>query len=166
VPHFARWLDRTVADDPSGVVTAEDRSVLSRLKDPNWHEGDAADDLKDTLVALAAHYFLAAKATDGKPIDPVARFHLGNGARLDRINWLADTSEKGLAEAHGFMVNYRYDLKEIERNHESYANEGAVACSRAVRGLLRPEKRTKPAEIKLLQLPSRPQAAAARDGDT
>ena len=95
-------------------------------------------------MALAAHYFLHAKSADGRPVDPVARFHLGNGARLERINWLGDISEKGLREAHGLMVNYRYDLKEIERNHEAYANDGVVAASRAVRGLLRPLPKPKP----------------------
>ena len=60
-------------------------------------------------MRLAAHYFLIAKSADGRPVDPVARFHLGNGARLERINWLGDTSEKGLREAHGLMVNYRYE---------------------------------------------------------
>ena len=88
-------------------------------------------------MALAAHYFLNAKGPDGRPVDPVARFHLGNGARLERINFLADTSEKSLREACGLMVNYRYDPKEIERNHEAYANEGVVASSRAVRSLLK-----------------------------
>ncbi len=72
-------------------------------------------------------------ATDGRSVDPVARFHLGNGARLERINWMADASAKGLREAYGLMVNYGYDLKEIERNHEAYVNEGTVAASRAVR---------------------------------
>jgi malonyl-CoA decarboxylase len=72
------------------------------------------------------------------PVDPVARFHLGNGARLDRINWLGDVSEKGLRESHGLMVNYRYDLKEIERNHEAFENDGTIAASRAIKGLLRP----------------------------
>ena len=80
---------------------------------------------------------LLAKDEDGSPIDPVARFHLGNGARLERINWMADISPKGLREAYGLMVNYRYDLKEIERNHEAYVNEGTVAASRGVRGLLK-----------------------------
>ena len=78
-----------------------------------------------------------------RPVDPVARFHLGNGARLERINWLADTSEKGLRAAHGLMVNYRYDLKEIERNHEGYANDGTVAASRAVKALLRAPAKAK-----------------------
>lgn len=150
VPHFARWLDRVSADDAAGVVTVDDRRLMQRLKDPAWHETEGGAELQETLAALAAHYFLVAKAGDGRPVDPVARFHLGNGARLERINWLADTSEKGLREAHGLMVNYRYDLKEIERNHEAYANEGLVAASRQVRALLRPDKRSKATDMKLL----------------
>ena len=80
-------------------------------------------------------------------MDPVARFHLGNGARLERINWLGDVSEKGLREAHGIMVNYRYDLKEIERNHEAFANDGEIVTSRAVRTLLRAPEKPKPKAI-------------------
>ncbi|MET0431097.1 MAG: malonyl-CoA decarboxylase family protein, partial [Hyphomicrobium sp.] len=84
-----------------------------------------------------------------------ARFHLGNGARLERLNWLADTSEKGLREAHGLMVNYRYDLGDIERNHEAYADEGTVAASRAVRSLFKAPPKTKglAAMPELLALP-------------
>ena len=88
-------------------------------------------------MRLAAHYFLNAKTADGQPIDPVARFHLGNGARLERINWQGDISAKGLREAHGLMCNYRYELKDIEKNHEAYENEGAVAASRQVHALLK-----------------------------
>ena len=69
-------------------------------------------------------------------IDSVARFHLGNGARLERINWMGDLSVKGLFESYGVMVNYLYDLAEIERNHEAFANQGAVATSSAVKKLL------------------------------
>jgi malonyl-CoA decarboxylase len=67
----------------------------------------------------------------------VARFHLGNGARLERINWLADTSDKAIAQAHGLMVNYQYDLDDIETNHEAYAETRTVAASSAVQRLLR-----------------------------
>jgi malonyl-CoA decarboxylase len=155
VPHFARWLDRATADDASGVVTEADRVALQVLADPGWAEDPEEDGPKPTLLALAAHYFLVAKSSDGRPVDPVARFHLGNGARLDRINWLGDVSEKGLREAHGLMVNYRYDLKEIERNHEAYANEGEIAASRAVRGLLRPPPKPRAkAPVKLLPVPA------------
>ena len=107
-------------------------------------------------MALAAHYFLLAKARDGRPVDPVARFHLGNGARLERINWQGDVSEKGLREAHGLMVNYRYDLREIEKNHEAYANDAIVAASRAVRQLLRTPPKPK------ARAPGRPLALPAR----
>jgi malonyl-CoA decarboxylase len=138
VPHFARWLDRLIASDPDGVISPQDRDSLAALIDPRWPRSEGTnDELKEAVLAMAAHYFLLAKSADNRPVDPVARFHLGNGARLERINWLADTSEKGLRAAHGVMVNYRYDLKEIERNHEAYANDGAVAASRGVKGLLR-----------------------------
>jgi malonyl-CoA decarboxylase len=148
VPHFARWLDRLVASDPAGLISSSDRDALTALLDPRWPRQSAADeDLRAAVLAQAANYFLNAKSADNRPVDPVARFHLGNGARLERINWLADVSEKGLRAAHGLMVNYRYDLKEIERNHEAYANEGTVAASRGVRGLLRPSAKAKPALI-------------------
>jgi malonyl-CoA decarboxylase len=159
VPTFARWLDRVMADDQEGLVADTDREVLQALKHPEWVEDDEEEEaLRTPLLSLAAHYFLHARAADGRPVDPVARFHLGNGARLERINWLGDISEKGLREAHGLMVNYRYELKEIERNHEAYANEGEVAASRAVRQLVKTTPRTKsklPAPKALLQLPLR-----------
>jgi malonyl-CoA decarboxylase len=143
VPLFGRWLDRVRAGDGAGIVTAVDRAALRPLDDPSWfHQRDASSEIKESLLALAAHYFLLAKTPDGRPVDPVARFHLGNGARLERINWLGDTSEKGLRESHGLMVNYRYDPKEIERLHEAFANHGTVAASRAVRALLRSHSKT------------------------
>ena len=144
VPTFARWLDRMVADEAARVATEQDRVALQMLGDPGWiDDPDEADALKPTLLALAAHYFLQARSHDGRPVDPVARFHLGNGARLERINWLGDVSEKGLREAHGLMVNYLYDLKDIERNHEAFANDGDVIASRQVRSQLRAAPRSK-----------------------
>ncbi len=144
VPTFARWLDRVVAGEAARVATEADRLVLQMLSDPGWiDDPEEAEALKSTLLALAAHYFLQARSHDNRPIDPVARFHLGNGARLERINWLGDVSEKGLREGHGLMVNYLYELKDIERNHEAYANEGEVVASRSVRALLRAQPRAK-----------------------
>jgi malonyl-CoA decarboxylase len=143
VPNFADWLDAALAGtDSARLVTPEERDRLAVVSDPHWSASEAvAESLKPVLLRLAAHYFLTEKAGDGRPLDSVARFHLGNGARLERINWLGDPSPKGLREAHGLMVNYRYDLKDIERNHEAYANEGTVAAARQVHALL---KRAKP----------------------
>jgi malonyl-CoA decarboxylase len=93
--------------------------------------------VRKALIPAAAAYFLRAKNERGRPLDPVARFHLGNGARLDRINFLGDTSKKGLGQSHGLMVNYLYDLAAIERNHETYANLGTVVAAPAVTRELR-----------------------------
>ncbi len=163
-PHFARWLDRVIAAKDESKVTAKDLEILRVLRDPSWSDvardlgGAQVAPLRTVMLQLAAHYFLVDRSSDQRPIDPVARFHLGNGARLERINWLADTSEKGLREAHGLMVNYRYDLTEIEKNHEAFAADGTVAASKAVRALLRPQ-----AKVKALPGPSEPvpQVAAA-----
>ena len=152
VPNFASWLGSVLADTDTNLVTPSERQRLAVLSDPDWaHSEQIAGALKPVLLRLAAHYFLVAKAGDGRPLDPVARFHLGNGARLERINWLGDPSPKGLGEAHGLMVNYRYEVKDIERNHEAYANEGSVAASRQVHGFLKAE-RARPEGRKLLQI--------------
>jgi malonyl-CoA decarboxylase len=152
VPGFGRWLDGAMADHESPILSAADREVLGALSSPGWHEaGEEEPKLKAALTGLAAHYFLLAKNGDGRPVDPVARFHLGNGARLERINWLGDTSERGLREAYGLMVNYRYELRQIERNHEAYVNDGEIAASRAVRAWLKGRERGRPGpdQIKL-----------------
>jgi len=77
----------------------------------------------------------------GLPFDAVARFHLGNGARLERLDWLGDTSERALAQSHGLMVNYLYDLDYIERNHEAYAQQHAVVAANSVSRLVRASAR-------------------------
>lgn len=155
VPGFVRWLAATMADDTAAVASDTDRVALQVLADPGWTgEPEEDDGLKDAVLALAAHYFLIAKARDGRPVDPVARFHLGNGARLERINWQGDISEKGLRESHGVMVNYRYDLKEIEKNHEAYANNATVVAARSVRQLLRAPPKTKSKPPAALPAPS------------
>lgn len=140
VPQFSAWLQRTAHEGRDESVAAEARALIESMRHSGWPKGRSESDYADietALFSLAAHYFLHAKGTDGRPVDAVARFHLGNGARLERINFLADRSEKGLSEACGLMVNYRYEPREIERNHEAYANEGLVACSKAVRSLLK-----------------------------
>ena len=138
VPGFRAWLDRERrADAPQGL-TREDVEILRALDQPDWHTDKAkADAVKKALLPAAAYYFLRAKTPRGKPVDPVARFHLGNGARLERLNFLGDVSPKGLSQGHGLMVNYLYDLAAIEKNHETYANLGTVSASLTVNRELR-----------------------------
>ncbi|MGJ8558214.1 MAG: malonyl-CoA decarboxylase domain-containing protein, partial [Sulfitobacter geojensis] len=85
--------------------------------------------------ALAAHYLLEAKRGDGMPVDPVARFHLGNGAALHAVHAGADVSENGMAQSGGAMVNYLYDLSQITSNHEHFVTEKTVVASSEVRAL-------------------------------
>jgi len=139
IPGFRRWLDDFDVDP-------EKRQLLDRLKDPAWHLGDIPDALKALVLRLCAHYLLHAKQGD-EPLDPVARFHLGNGARLERLNWMGDGSDNGLRQAAGFMVNYLYDLAAVERNHEAFANHDEIVASpemqRLERTLLRHPKEEK-----------------------
>ena len=138
VPGFAGWLERERAEPVSRYLTEEDRTVLQALDDPNWaFDPVPAEAVRKVLIGAAASYFLRAKTPRGKPIDPVARFHLGNGARLERLNFLGDPSPKGMKQSFGLMVNYLYDLDDIERNHEAFAEKGEVIASPSVRRLLR-----------------------------
>jgi malonyl-CoA decarboxylase len=138
VPGFVAWLKQ--ADDVP--VTDEDRALLENLEKPDWFEdAELASQLRSILEPLAAYYFLKARTAKGRLIDSVARFHLGNGARLERIDWLGDLSPKGLRESAGVMVNYLYRLEDIEKNHEAYANDGEVVASSAVKKLLKNEGR-------------------------
>jgi malonyl-CoA decarboxylase len=138
VPGFMPWLKQ--ADDLP--VSDEGRALLGQLDTPGWAENaELASQLRAVVEPLAAYYFLKARTPKGRLIDPVARFHLGNGARLERIDWLGDLSPKGLRESAGIMVNYLYRLDDIEKNHEAYANRDEVAASSAVKKLLKPEGR-------------------------
>lgn len=136
VPGFRRWLDG-LGDDPQLGAAAAD--LLKALKP----DAPPPPRPEQPLLALAAEYFLHAKNGAGLPLDPVARFHLGNGARLERLNWRGDLSASGLRQAAGLMVNYRYELRQIEKNHEAYANQGAVAASPEVRKLATLSAKTK-----------------------
>lgn len=134
VPGFMKWLKSGAAK----LMGQDDEALAASLDDPAWTtNGVLAQNLKALLEPLAAYYFLEAKSRNGRASDPVARFHLGNGARLERINWMGDVSPKGLREGAGLMVNYLYDLDDIETNHEAYANHGEIAAASAIRKQLR-----------------------------
>lgn len=95
-----------------------------------WEEADA-----EKLRGYAADYLLNAKRSGGQPLDPVARFHLGNGAIVHRVHADADTSDKGRAQSAGTMVNYLYDLGKIAQNHERFATTQEVVASAEVKSL-------------------------------
>ena len=137
-PNFAEWLKRERAQEASLVLDDEDREALTALDQPDWWRvEETCERVREPLLRAAAWYYLRARNRRGLPADAVARFHLGNGARLERLDWLGDTSERALAQSHGLMVNYLYDLDYIERNHEAYAQQHAVVAAGSVRRLLR-----------------------------
>jgi malonyl-CoA decarboxylase len=127
VPGFAAWL--------SGL-RKRGELALPELDQPDWPQAGAPDGPAKQLAPLCAHYLLHARRGD-EPLDPVARFHLGNGAMLERVNVLADRSKAGLGRSAGMMVNYVYRLEDVEKNHEAYVNEHRVIASRAVEKLAR-----------------------------
>ncbi|OYW68957.1 MAG: MCD, Malonyl-CoA decarboxylase MCD [Bosea sp. 12-68-7] len=139
VPGFARWLEGLVAEPGDLGLTNEERSELARPAGETISLDEATRLRRDKLLGqMMAHYMLRARTASGRVIDPVARFHLGNGARLERINVGGNLSARGLRESHGVMVNYRYELDDIETNHEAFATRNTVVASGAVRKLLRP----------------------------
>ena len=89
---------------PAQLLAAADKAL----------ELDAKSPVRQMLLQCAAHY-LGRELVQGKPLDPVARFHLGNGARVERLNWGGDPSAKGLKQSYGMMVNYLYDLKRLDK---------------------------------------------------
>ena len=131
-PGFAVWLARERASS-NPVLLPEDLAELSELDKPNWWQDGAAERLQEPLLHAAATYFLSARSRNGGALDPVARFHLGNGARLEQLNPFADLSEKGIAQSHGLMVNYLYDVDEIEKNHEAYAESRNIVTVGGIR---------------------------------
>ena len=124
IPGFRRWLAGIAKEQPRVAA------LLARLDSGRWFDDYAvAADMRREMLRLCAYYLLHAKQ-GAYPLDPVARFHLGNGARLEKLNWLGDISEMGMRRSVGMMVNYVYRLDDVERNHEAYARDGHVVATR------------------------------------
>jgi malonyl-CoA decarboxylase len=146
IPGFRAWLGKQLPTLLKNL-DAKQREVLRRVAD-NAELDSAlvlklADDpatlgekspVRQLLLRWAAQY-LVQGLTEGKPLDPVARFHLGNGARVERLNWGADPSAKGLKQSYGLMVNYLYDLKRLDK-HRGMLMKGQVPASSEVQSLL------------------------------
>jgi malonyl-CoA decarboxylase len=127
LPRLASWVKRNpellagTGMDLDTLVAgawAKDRATARRLREP--------------LLRVAARYLLEA-SEQGRPFDPVARFHLGNGARIERLNWLADTSTKGFRQSFGMMLNYLYDPETIENNVEAFVASGTISAAASIR---------------------------------
>ncbi|TGN41152.1 malonyl-CoA decarboxylase [Marinobacter confluentis] len=135
LPGFRSWLEKTYRSE-SGLLTPEAQETLALLDDSQWvYDDEMTNSLNEVVRPLAARYLLKEKNHENLPLNPVARFHLGNGAELHRINWMGDISAKGIEQSAGLMVNYLYVLEHIERNNEKYITNGEIACSAKVREL-------------------------------
>jgi malonyl-CoA decarboxylase len=143
-PGFAAWLKQQRAAGEQGLLDETQLAALAGLDQLEWWKDEVLlSQLRPYLLSAAALYFVMAKSASGKAVDPVARFHLGNGAALHQLNFMGDPSARGLQQSHGLMVNYLYRLADIEGNHERFVARGEVATSAAVRQWLR--TKSKPA---------------------
>jgi malonyl-CoA decarboxylase len=121
VPGFRAWAEQHLAEPEKTLLATPDW----------WEDPHISAQLQAPLLKLCAKYLT------GGGRDPVARFHLGNGARLERLNWLGNPAERGRQESFGIMVNYLYDIPSIEANHEAFVKDGTIARSSAVDAMLR-----------------------------
>ncbi len=151
IPGFRAWLDQRLDEGEPKLLLAGERKALNAasgrkggakgslkalLATPDWTEDkDIAQALKAPLMRLAARYLLREKRGDIRALDPVAHFHLSNGARMEALNWMGDRSAKGLEQSGGIMINYLYKRNQIDGNHEAYTANGRIAASSAVKGL-------------------------------
>jgi malonyl-CoA decarboxylase len=155
IPGFRKWLDaRLVAEDPALLSAEETATLMALLPEDGrpetgplalkavlarrgWPRDSAVVKvLEPVLTRLAARYLLV-ESNGKRALDPVAHFHLSNGARVEKLTLLGDTSEKGVKESATLMVNYLYDPAKIEDYHEDYAGEGKRNATTTVRRLAR-----------------------------
>jgi malonyl-CoA decarboxylase len=134
-PGFRAWLEQELGDNrlldrERDLLPAAPKRVLERLADANWSSDEAAE---PALRALCARYLTTREAE--RAIDPVANFHLANGAAIEQLNWMADPSPTGLERSAGLMVTYRYEPDRIADRAEAYASRGEVAMSSGIREL-------------------------------
>jgi malonyl-CoA decarboxylase len=137
-PNFAAWLNRERVNAASIALDEDDRETLAALTQPDWWRNpETVAAVREPFLRAAAWYYMRARNTRGLPADAVARFHLGNGARLERLDWLGDISNRAMTQSYGLMVNYLYDLDYIEQNHEAYAQQHTIVAASSVSRLVR-----------------------------
>jgi malonyl-CoA decarboxylase len=150
VPGFKKWLGPRLAKGeeevlrPKEIATLKERFScenaalhLSETLTNDWYQDSATLEIVSPILTRLCAQYLLAERRGNKALDAVANFHLSNGARLERINWLANLSETGMADSYGIRVNYSYELSDIEKNHEEYVTKTHIAASRGVKSLLK-----------------------------
>jgi malonyl-CoA decarboxylase len=129
IPGFGDWLTRARGESTGPAPSPKLLTLIATLEHgESIDERSFGADLRAEISRLCAYYLLHAKRGRA-PLDPVARFHLANGARLQRLNWMGDTSRIGISRALGLTANYLYRLADVERNHEAYAQEHRIVAS-------------------------------------
>lgn len=160
IPKFRSWLEAKLARYQQGLLREQyiDDGFLTRdeyvqlqetfpsdkplldlletLMSPTWQSGNLADQLHPLLMKFSS-YYLTIERHRGRPLCPVAKFHVGNGAEMNRLNYMADKSNKGMRRSCGMMINYRYDLNEIEENSTRYEMNGEIMVTDGVKFWLR-----------------------------
>ncbi|WP_101758109.1 malonyl-CoA decarboxylase [Oceanicoccus sp. KOV_DT_Chl] len=137
IPGFTKWLRKERADENSILIDSKAQQQLQLMDETEWANNQSSCEiLQPLLTRLCAHYLHDAKSGK-KPLDAVARFHLGNGAQIAHLNWMGDNSANGLKQSAGLLVNYEYQLNKVEMNHENYVNDDKVTVSAEIQKLLK-----------------------------
>lgn len=137
VPGYSDWVNE-ILNDVAVVLSREQNEALTKLVEKQWVEtSQLSAEIEPIILSSIASYLVQQKNMQGLPKNLVARFHLGNGAQLERINWPADLSSAGMNASYGAMVNYSYKLDDIEKNHERFVDTGEIATSSVVDRLAR-----------------------------
>ena len=136
IPGFGAWLTDWLDQGDVAVMFDTQRALLADALQTNWQEDEATiEQIKPLLMRLCAHYLLHEKQA-GKPLDPVANFHLFNGAMIAQIHWLADSSDKGMRQSLGMMVNYHYKPPKMDQYQADFLQSGKVVASKVIEDYL------------------------------
>ncbi|WP_144822094.1 malonyl-CoA decarboxylase [Marinobacter piscensis] len=137
IPGFRKWLEAAEPETLRQLPGGEQWLSYPPPRDPVQADTEASNGQREAIIRLAASYLTARRPNSERALDPVAHFHLSNGAQIARLNWMADTSDKGLAQSAGLMVNYLYELPKIVHRSEQYTSGGVISQSSAIRKLLK-----------------------------
>jgi len=154
IPGFMKWLidnlknknfdflsltEKKLLCESVNKIDISDKLVLKEvLENQNWIlNKNLVRILEKPLLRLSSHYLLNEKGVNGKTLDPVANFHLSNGAIMEKLNWMSDLSKNGLDQSASIMINYLYDLNVIEDNHELYSGTKKIKASSKLKNLIK-----------------------------